>query len=87
MSSIIDTTAKVVVDEGAGTSVVVQNSTPSSVVITGLVGPRGITKLTYADDVDTSALTDGATLVYSSSTLKWEATTTLEKQIVNAGFF
>ena len=36
-------------------------------------------------DIDTSNLTDGSVLVYSSSTGKWESTTLLEKQTVECG--
>lgn len=38
-------------------------------------------------DVDTTNLQDGSVLVYNSSTTKFEATITLEKQIINGGNF
>ena len=36
-------------------------------------------------DVDLTNLQDGAVLVYSANSLKWEATTILEKQTVEGG--
>ena len=38
-------------------------------------------------DVDTTNLQDGSVPVYNSSTTKFEATITLEKQIINGGNF
>lgn len=35
--------------------------------------------------VDTSGKTDGSVLVYNSSSSKFEATTTLDKQLINGG--
>lgn len=42
-------------------------------------------QLTLLKDVDVTNLTDGSVLVYSSSTLKWEAVTILSKQTIEGG--
>lgn len=38
-------------------------------------------------DIDVTNLEDGSVLVYSTNLGKWEATRTLEKQIINGGNF
>lgn len=37
------------------------------------------------DDIDVSNLRDGSLLIYSTDTLKWKASTLLEKQTVEGG--
>jgi len=37
--------------------------------------------------VDTTSKQDGSVLVYNASTTKFEATTTLDKQLINGGNF
>ena len=67
-------------------TVVVENIT-GNIVVTGIMGPRGATTITNADDVDTSQLTDGAVLVYKTQTGRWFATNKLDNQILEAGQF
>ncbi len=66
---------------------VVATNEAGTVVITGVMGPPGLSSITYASDIDISQLTDGSTLVYLQSAAKWQATTLLEKQVMNGGFF
>jgi hypothetical protein len=75
---------KVVVSEQ---EVVVVSSDTSSVVVTGIMGPPGAATIGDMLDVDTSELTDGATLVYVSNTSTWKATRKLDNQILEAGQF
>lgn len=66
---------------------VVETVDRPTVVVTGMIGPRGTTKLNENIDVDATNLVNGATLVYSDSIQKWQATNLLENQIINGGFF
>lgn len=45
---------------------------------------REINKL---DDIDVGNLEDGSVLIYSTSSSKWEASTTLDKQSVEGGYY
>lgn len=57
----------------------------STVGIQGPPGPNnGISKL---EDVDVRMLADGSLLIYDVETSKWVASTQLEKQLMNGGFF
>ena len=58
-----------------------------TIVVTGVMGPPGSGNISDSGDIDLSGLVDGATLVYSAPTAKWQATNLLEKQIMNGGFF
>ncbi len=64
----------------------------------GPVGPQGpqgvpgangsgITQIVQASDVITTGISDGAVLVYKSSSQVWEASTQLVSQTMDAGFF
>jgi len=66
---------------------VVEKLETGTVVVTGVLGPRGFTNLSEASDVDLTGLTDGATLVYQQNIAKWLATKELDKQVMNGGFF
>jgi hypothetical protein len=44
-------------------------------------------RLSDMTDLDVTNLADGSVLVYSTNLGKWEATKTLEKQIINGGNF
>ena len=89
-----------VVLNSEGSPVVIQEETVTIVsytdiptyVVTGIQGPPGPSGAVNAtisnlNDVDVSTLLDGSVLVYSSSANRWQATTTLEKQYFNGGFF
>ena len=69
--------------------VLVSNDT-TQVIVTGLLGPRGldgIQNLSQAQDIDKTELINGATLVYRSSDSMWKATNKLDNQILEAGQF
>jgi hypothetical protein len=68
-------------------TIVVDNDT-SVIVVTGLMGPPStVTSLAQVPDVDISDLRNGSLLVYSTETTKWKATTTLDRQTIEAGQF
>ena len=77
-------TAAIITD--SGNTIVVQSSS-STTVVSGIVGPPGVTRLTNAQDVDISALGTGSLLVYNPNTLKWVATNELTQQIIDGGQF
>ena len=66
---------------------VVNRVEDTTVVVTGVLAPVGQTNISTAPDVDLTNLTNGAVLVYQESTGKWQATKTLENQVMNGGFF
>lgn len=85
-----------VVLNSEGSPVVVQEETVTVVsytdvptyVLTGIQGPPGVNStLSTSGDVDVTNLTDGSVLVYNTAISKWQATTVLEKQALNGGFF
>lgn len=67
--------------------VVVVTTETSGVVVTGIMGPPGLSSITNATDVDKTQLTDGAVLVYKADTAIWRATNKLDSQILEAGQF
>jgi hypothetical protein len=70
------------------TETVVVDSDTSVTVVTGLMGPPGtVVTLAQVPDVDTSNLRNGSLLVYSTAASKWQATTTLDNQTLEAGQF
>lgn len=81
----------------AGTIEEVQDATAIQTVIEGTgevttiagSGDVGVTNLNELSDVDlvTEGVQDGSVLVYSTTTSKWTSTLTLEKQLMNGGFF
>lgn len=72
----------------ASTGTALVRDTDTTYVVTGIVGPPGPSSTLLGNsDVNIQGLADGATLVYNASTSKFDVTTTLEKQIVNGGFF
>jgi len=66
---------------------VVVSAETGTVVVAGVLGPPGENKISESGDVDLTELTDGATLVYTTSTSKWTATNKLDRQIVECGQF
>ena len=77
-------TEKVVVNES---SVLVVEDTSSTIVVTGLLGPKTEMLLGQANDIDFTDLKDGSVLVYSTNTAKWVATEKLNKQAMDCGEF
>ena len=79
-----DDTLTVIIDEtGLGT---VFGTTPF-LATTTLSEPATILKVADIGDVDAASLTDGSLLVYKTTTNKWTASTTLEAQTMEGGFF
>lgn len=99
MSTVVDTvsltkTETVVVQSFTPDSVslaeterVVAREETGTVVVTGVLAPISTTSISTAPDIDLTNLIDGATLVYSQSMAKWQATRELDRQIMNGGFF
>jgi hypothetical protein len=70
------------------TETIVVDSDTSVTVVTGLMGPPGtVINLAQVPDIDISNLQNGSLLVYSAATSKWQATTTLDNQTLEAGQF
>lgn len=71
-------------------TLVVSNDTAVTIV-TGMIGPKGADgtagALSQLPDVDTTGVQDGSLLVYSTAASKWQATTILNNQILEAGQF
>ena len=82
--------SKVVSVNTQGTTEVVSTGIQGPEGIQGPVGPQGpagVTNISQAADVDVTNVSDGAILVYASTSSKWTATTALEKQAVEGGHY
>lgn len=67
---------------------VVQTTDTPTIVVGGIMGPPGpASNLSSSGDVDITNLQDGSTIVWDVASNTWQATTLLEKQVINAGFF
>jgi hypothetical protein len=70
------------------TETIVVDSDTSVTVVTGLMGPPGtVINLSQVPDIDVTNLQNGSLLVYSTAASKWQATTTLDNQTLEAGQF
>jgi hypothetical protein len=78
-------TTKTVVTEKNNT-VVIDNK-QATIVLTGLMGPAGVSTLQGLSNVDVTNLTNGGVLVYNSTSQKWVATTTLDAQNMEGGYY
>lgn len=67
--------------------VVVQRVDAATTVVTGVLGPSGVTAITAANDVDSTSLTEGSLLVYKTSTNRWTATVNLLDQTIDGGTY
>lgn len=69
-------------------TLVVSNDTAVTIV-TGMIGPKGadglVSSLGSIPDVDLANIANGSLLIYSSAANKWQATTTLSSQRLEAG--
>jgi predicted RecA/RadA family phage recombinase len=83
-----DTVEQVTISE---TETVVVESDSAVTIVTGMIGPKGadgiVLGISSIPDVDASNLQEGSMLVYSTSASKWQATTTLSNQTLEAGQF
>jgi len=77
-------TEKIIVN---GTEVIAVSTESSTIVVTGLLGPKSEMYLSQANDIDFSELKDGSTLVYNTNNTKWKATEKLDKQAIECGEF
>lgn len=78
-------TTNVIVEKTQET-VVIDNDIVT-IISTAEQGPPGVTRISYADDVDITNLENGSVLVYSGSSEKWVATRLLENQSVESGHY
>jgi len=70
------------------TNTVIQTIEAPTIVVGGIMGPSGpSSNISSSGDVNITGLQDGSTLVWDATNAKWQATTLLEKQVINAGFF
>lgn len=69
---VVDNEHKVVVSDTA-TSAIIVSPAENNIVVWGQMGPPGLSKISLATDIDTSALTDGSILIYNSTTSTWVA--------------
>lgn len=77
-----------ITNTSAETNTVVQTVETPTIVVGGIMGPPGPSaNISSSGDVDVSNLQDGSTLIWDAANAKWQATTLLEKQVINAGFF
>ena len=78
-------TTEVIVTE-KNNQVVIERKEPQ-VVVAGLMGPAGATTIQALNDVDLTNLTNGGLLVYQTLVQKWVATTTLDAQNMEGGYY
>ena len=83
---VTDVHSTVIYGEHATQAVVVSDQAPKTIV-TGIMGPRGTTTLSGAEDVDISGIGSGSLLVYNPVTSKWVATIDLNQQHMDGGQF
>lgn len=76
-----------VITEQTNTNVIVEQNKQPSVIVTGIMGPRGATQIADSSQFDLTQLGEGSTLVYNATTQKWVATNLLDQQIVESGQF
>ena len=78
-------TTEVIVTEANNTVVI--NTKQPNVIISGMIGPTGVTTFSGLTDIDLTQLAAGSVLVYDAGTQKWTATKLLDQQIVESGQF
>jgi NADPH-dependent curcumin reductase CurA len=78
-------TTEVIVTENNNTVVI--NTQQPNVIVSGMIGPTGVTTFAGLTDIDLTQLAAGSVLVYNSGTQKWTATKLLDQQIVESGQF
>jgi NADPH-dependent curcumin reductase CurA len=78
-------TTEVIVTENNNTVVI--NTQQPNVIVSGMIGPTGVTTFAGLTDIDLNQLAAGSVLVYNAGTQKWTATKLLDQQIVESGQF
>lgn len=76
-----------IITEQSNNNVVVEQDKQPTVIVTGIMGPRGATQIADSSQFDLTQLGEGSTLVYNATTQKWVATNLLDQQIVESGQF
>lgn len=84
--TVVTTSNNTVVVDNATTQTVV-DANPTTLIVTGMMGPPGSTTINGMSDTDVSNLTAGSLLVYNTQTAKWTSTTLLNQQYVDCGQF
>ena len=82
---ILTQTERVIEQTSGGT--IVQRIDAGTIVITGMIGPSGVSSISEAADINKTNLGDGSLLVYNATTTKWVATNDLIKQIIDGGSY
>jgi hypothetical protein len=78
-------TTEVIVTDSNNTVVI--NTQQPNVIVSGMIGPTGVTTFAGLTDIDLGQLAAGSVLVYNTGTQKWTATNMLDQQIVESGQF
>lgn len=76
-----------IITEQDSSTVLVDQEKQPTVIVTGIMGPRGATQIADSSQFDLTQLGSGSTLVYNATTQKWVATNLLDQQIVESGQF
>jgi hypothetical protein len=87
-TTVVVESVSTVTNTSSETNTVVQTLETPTVVVGGIMGPPGpASNISSSSDVDITGLQDGSALIWSAASNRWQATTLLEKQVINAGFF
>jgi hypothetical protein len=78
-------TTEVIVTDSNNTVVI--NTQQPNIIVSGMIGPTGVSSFSGLTDIDLNQLAAGSVLVYNAGTQKWTATNLLEQQIVESGQF
>ena len=85
---LVSDTETIVIDATSGYIVSIDTMNTDVVIANGgFVGPPGAKTISESEDIDKSNLVDGSLLIYNSTTYKWIASKTLDKQAVDCGQF
>jgi hypothetical protein len=78
-----------VVDDPTQSVITATTSTGATTIITSssLANPTTVGSISAIENVDTTTLSNGALLVYKTTTNKWTSTTTLDAQNMEGGEF
>jgi carbon monoxide dehydrogenase subunit G len=87
-TTVVVESVSTITNTSSETNTVVQTTETPTVVVGGIMGPPGpASNISSSSDVDITGLQDGSALIWSAASNRWQATTLLEKQVINAGFF
>jgi len=87
-TTVVVESVSTITNTSSETNTVVQTTETPTIVVGGIMGPPGpASNINSSNDVDITNLQDGSALIWSTASNRWQATTLLEKQVINAGFF